>query len=75
MTKLTETTCKTKDLKKSKIAWGGLIVTILGAIQLSMVGVDITEFQTLETAVPAAITMLSGIAIIVWRNSSQYIIR
>lgn len=54
---------------------GGLIVTILGAIQLSMVGVDITEFQTLETAVPAAITMLSGIAIIVWRNSSQYIIR
>lgn len=75
MTKLTETTCKTKDLKKSKIAWGGLAVVILGAIQISMTGIDITEFQTLETAVPAAITMLSGIAIIVWRNSSQYIIR
>jgi len=69
-----ETTCKTKELKKSKIAWGGLVVTILGAIQLSMAGVDITQFQTIETAVPAAITMLAGIAIIVLRNSSQYII-
>jgi hypothetical protein len=71
---LTETTCKTKKLKKSKIAWGGLVVTILGAIQISMAEVDITQFQTIETAVPAAITMLSGIAIIIWRNSSQYII-
>jgi len=49
-------------------------VTILGAIQISMAEVDITQFQTIETAVPAAITMLSGIAIIIWRNSSQYII-
>jgi hypothetical protein len=75
VTRLTETECKTKELRKSKIAWGGFIVTLLGAIQLSMVGVDITQFQTIETAVPAAITMLSGIAIIVWRNSSQYLIR
>ena len=73
MKKLTE--CKTKELKQSKIAWGGFVVTLLGAIQLSMAGVDITEFQSIETAVPAAITMLSGIAIIVWRNSSQYLIR
>ncbi len=74
MRKLTEAVCKTKQLRKSKIAWGGFIVTLLGAIQISMAGVDITQFQSIETAVPAAITMISGIAIIVWRNSSQYII-
>lgn len=73
MKKLTE--CKTKELGQSKIAWGGFVVTLLGAIQLSMAGMDIADFQTIETAVPAAITMLSGIAIIIWRNSSQYIIR
>lgn len=75
MKQLTETVaCKTKELKQSKIAWGGFAVAFLGAIQLSIAGLDITKLQSLETAVPELITIATGVAIIVWRNRSQYII-
>lgn len=49
-------------------------MTILSATQVVTAGIDMTQFNQLSTAIPATISMLSGIAIILWRKSSTYII-
>ena len=66
--------CKTKELKQSKIAWSGLAVTLLSALQLGFSGLDMTQIQNMETAIPELITMFAGIAIVIWRNQSKYIL-
>lgn len=66
--------CGYKSLKTSKIAWGGLIVAVLGAIQLIMASADLTQLQNVETAFPAAITMATGLAIAIWRQRTTFLI-
>lgn len=68
----TEATCKTKKLKQSKIAWGGVLIAFLSALQLAMIELDMTKFE--NEPIPAIITLVTSIAVVMWRRSSEYII-
>ena len=63
-----------KKLRASKIAWGGAAVVILGALQLMMASTDLSQFETIETAVPAALTLITGLVVIIWRQRTQFLI-
>lgn len=66
--------CQTKSLKQSKIAWAGILVALLGALQIVLMDFDMTKLQNPETMGSALIQIVIGVLIVYFRQTSTSVI-